>query len=364
MFVTKEKQKTAILLGASTESKEIILKSLVELERLADTADIKVVGICYQSFKEKTKATYIGSGKVEELKNLVSELKPDMVIVDEMIKGFQLRNLSEAVGVDVIDRYMLILDIFAKRATTAEGKLQVEIAKMKYNMSRISLIKENDERFRGGIGSKGPGEKKVEIEKRIYRNNLKILEDKLKEITKNRGVTRSKRTNNREKIVVIVGYTNAGKSTLLNALAKDNIYADDKLFATLETTTRKIYLDYKHYFLLIDTVGFINKLPHDLVEAFQSTLEEVKSADCILHVVDASDKNCIEQMNVTQGVLEKLEAQNIPKILVLNKTDCCQDMSIFESMNYVPISAKNNENLELLKQKISEILFPDFEYIV
>lgn len=361
----EKKERTAYLIGAGTESKSKLERSLVELERLADTAGIKVIGSIYQNFKEKTKATYIGSGKVEEIAKIVKELKPDIIIVDELLKSFQLRNLTEAFGIEVIDRYMLILEIFAQRAKTNEGKVQVEIAQMKYNMSRVSLMKEDDERFGGGgQGHRGPGESKIELEKRIYRNRLKQLEDKIKELTKQRELSRQKRRQNNEKLVAIVGYTNAGKSTLLNTLAKDNIYADDKLFATLDTTTRKIYLDYKHHFLITDTVGFINKLPHDLVEAFQATLEEARFADCILHVVDASDSDCLRNIEVTKSVLQSINADKIPTILVLNKIDKCEDLSMFEGLNYIKISAKNNENILQLKQAISKILFPDFDYIV
>ena len=193
------KLKTAILIGAGEQSRKELMRSTQELERLADTANIKTVAVVYQSFKEKTKATFIGSGKVDEVSQLVKELKPDLVIVDDMLKAFQLRNLSEAFGVEVIDRYMLILDIFAARAKTAEGKLQVEIAQMKYNMSRISLIKENDERFRGGAGGKGPGESKVELEKRIFRNKLKQLESKVVELKKQREIMRQRRKQNKER---------------------------------------------------------------------------------------------------------------------------------------------------------------------
>ena len=357
----EKKERRAILVGAGTESKEQLMRSLIELERLADTAGIQTLAMVTQTFKEKTKATFIGSGKVEEIAQMVKEQKANLVIMDEMLKGFQLRNLAEAFGVDVIDRYMLILDIFAQRAKTNEGKVQVEIAQMKYNMSRISLIKENDERFRGGPGSRGPGESKVELEKRIFRNKLKVLEEKVEELRKQRNLSRERRKQNQEKVVAIVGYTNAGKSTLLNALAKEDIYADDKLFATLDTTTRKIFLDYKHSFLLTDTVGFISKLPHDLVEAFQATLEEASSASCILHVVDCSDKYCLNHIEVTRNVLESIGAGNIPEILVLNKADMCDDFSKFDGMNYVKISAKKGENLEFLKNKIAGILFEDYE---
>lgn len=360
----KKKYKTAVLLGAGTESKETILTSLTELERLADTAGIKTLEMCYQSFKEQTKATYIGSGKVEEIAEVVKRVKPDVVIVDEMIKAFQLRNLAEAFGVDVIDRYMLVLDIFSQRAKTAEGKLQVEIAQLKYNISRISIIKEDAQRFRGGQGSRGPGEKATEIAKRAFKAKLQGLQDRVDELKKQRALSRNKRKNNNEKMVAIVGYTNSGKSTLLNAFAKDNIYADDKLFATLDTTTRKIYLDYKHSFLLTDTVGFISKLPHDLIEAFQATLEEACGADCILNVVDSSDKNALKHIEVTKNTLELVGAGSIPVIYVLNKSDSCEDFSRFEGLPYVKVSAKNGENLELLKQKIANILFPNFEYLV
>ncbi|MBQ8749987.1 MAG: GTPase HflX [Clostridia bacterium] len=349
----------AILVGASRDGKEEILKSLEELERLAETANIETLDYFYQTIKEITKATYIGSGKVIELKDFVNEKGADLIIFDEELSSFQLNNLEDICGVKVIDRSMLILDIFASRAKTSEGKLQVKLAQLKYTLPRSLAMNNSYGRFGGGVGMRGPGESEIELQKRIIKENILDIEAKIKTLKNQREVLRKKRKDSKEKLVAIVGYTNAGKSTLLNTMTKADVYADDKLFATLDTTTRKIFVSYDKRFLITDTVGFVSKLPHEFIEAFQATLEEANSADLILNVVDSSDKHYKEHLKVTNEVLEKIGAGNIPKLVVYNKVDQCQDSEILDDDNKIKISAKKNQSIDDLKQKIVGMLFED-----
>lgn len=356
-YDTKEDMKRAILVGASKEGKDAIIHSLKELERLAETAGIETVNYFFQSIKEITKATYIGSGKVLELKEFVEINNANLIIFDEELSGFQLNNLEEICGVKVIDRSMLILDIFAGRAKTSEGKLQVKLAQLKYTMPRSLALNNSYGRFGGGVGMRGPGESELELQKRIIRQSILDTEEKIRELKNYREMLRKKRQNSSEKLVAIVGYTNAGKSTLLNTMTKADVYADDKLFATLDTTTRKIFISYDKKFLLTDTVGFVSKLPHEFIEAFQATLEEANSADLILHVVDSSDVSYKEQIEVTNSVLEKIGAGQIPKLMVYNKIDECKDSEILNDDTLIKISAKNNSGIDMLKDKIVEKLF-------
>lgn len=355
----EKKKERAVLVGASTQSVEEILTSLNELERLAETAEVQTVGRFYQRIKEITKATYIGSGKALELRDCVKELDADLVIFDEELSGYQLNNLEEICGVRVVDRSMLILDIFASRATTAEGKLQVKLAQLKYTFPRSMAVNKSHDRFGGGVGMRGPGETEIERQSRIIKNEILLTQNKIKEIAQHREVLRRKRNNGKEKLVAIVGYTNAGKSTLLNTLTKAGVYADDKLFATLDTTTRKIFVDYNKQFLITDTVGFVSKLPHEFVEAFKATLEEAKDADLIINLVDASDVNYENHIAVTDEVLEKIGAGNIPKIVVYNKVDKCYSESILNDDAKIKISASKNKGINELKQVIVDALFPE-----
>lgn len=357
LFTTQEQKQGAILVGCSPLKKEDIEKSLEELARLAETANIDTLGTLSQSIKEITKATYLGSGKVLELKEMVNETKADLIIFDEELSGIQLNNLEEACGVKVIDRAMLILDIFAGRATTSEGKLQVKLAQLKYTMPRSMAFNSSYGRFGGGVGMRGPGESELELRKRIIRDNILDTQAKIKELEMHRNILRKKRQDSKEKLVAIVGYTNAGKSTLLNTMTKAGVYADDKLFATLDTTTRKIFVDLNKQFLITDTVGFISKLPHEFIEAFKATLEEASDADLIIHLVDASDKDYLSQMEVTNEVLGKIGASDIPKLVVFNKIDKCTNDDILNCKDCIKISAKSNKGIDELKQTVIKKLY-------
>ena len=352
--VPKEK---AILVGVSFNKTVVDTeKALWELKSLADTAGLEVVGIAFQNIKEHTPATLIGSGKVEEIAQLVESLGADVVVLDCELTGSQLSNISEEVGAKVIDRSILILDIFAGRATTNEGRLQVQLAQLKYTLPRISGISGTSGRYgSGGVGMRGPGETKLELDRRVIKENIYKLERKIEEIRNQRHLRQQNRKVNRKKSVAIVGYTNAGKSTLMNLITKAGIYADDKLFATLETTTRSLWLQNGQEVLLTDTVGFIDKLPHAFVEAFAATLEEAASADLLIVVVDITDPEYERQMEVVSGVLKDLGADKIPQIVAYNKCDKLENVKI--PKGGIAISAKKNVGIEELKNKVGEILF-------
>lgn len=356
MQETKEVKKKAVLVGADFCGLQKIEESLYELKGLADTAEIEVVGFLSQPLKEITAATYIGSGKVEELKELVSSTGADLVIFDEQLIGSQIRNLEDETGVKVIDRAMLILDIFATRAKTSEGKLQVELAQLKYSLPRINAYSGSAGRFgSGGVGMRGPGESKIELNKRFIKEKILALTKETEKLSSQRELLRRSRNKNQTKLVSIVGYTNAGKSTLLNLMSKSDVYADDKLFATLDTTTRKIFLDYNKQFLLTDTVGFISKLPHEFIEAFKATLEEAAQSDLIILLVDSSDRQYEKHIEVAHDVLAKIGAGDIPVITVFNKSDKCENFVVPEGA--LSISAKKNEGIDELRNKISVMLF-------
>ena len=354
---TKTKKEKAVLMGISFDTVENVKEELTELEGLAMTAGVEVVGYCHQNIKVITPATLIGKGKVEELKQEVEETEADIVIFDCELTGSQISNLVEELGVKVIDRSILILDIFAGRATTNEGKLQVELAQLKYTLPRLSGISGSSGRFgSGGVGMRGPGETKLELDKRVIKEKINKLEKEIDILKSRRDLRNANRKKNSAKIVAIVGYTNAGKSTLMNLITKANVYADDKLFATLETTTRSLWLDNGKEILLTDTVGFIDKLPHAFIDAFASTLNEVKDADLILHVVDITNKEYKKHINVVNSVLKDLGVENTPVIMVYNKIDAKKQP--FEAINdAILISARKNIGIEKLKNAIIEKLF-------
>lgn len=348
-YSTKQEQESAILVGVIYRNKEDVNAQLKELERLAETAGVKVLGKTYQLIREVTPATLIGEGKVQEVLELLKQTGANLVIFDEELSGSQAKNLSEIFDCKVIDRITLILDIFAGRAISNEGKLQVQLAQLKYNLPRLASIQGTSGRFgSGGVGMRGPGETKLELNKRIAQDNILKLEKEIAKIKQAREVQKKNRNTSGVFKVAIVGYTNAGKSTLLNLISKAGIYADDKLFATLDTTSRNVYLDYGKKIVLTDTVGFISKLPHNLVDAFASTLEEAKDADLILHVIDASNADYTKQIEVVEEVLKQ---NNItaPIIKVYNKCDMVQDTTNFDG---VCISAKKNIGIDVLKQEI------------
>lgn len=339
-------QERAVLVGMDNDEG---YDTLEELNELAKTAGALVVGKVRVRRRTIDNATYVGSGKANELSLMGSELEADLFIFDDELSAIQLRTLEETLGARVIDRTTLILDIFAARATSREGKLQVELAQMRYRLPRLIGQGQVLSRLGGGIGTRGPGEKKLEIDRRRIRRRVFELETELSEIEKQRGLRRESRKANRIPLVALVGYTNAGKSTMLNALTDSNVLAEDKLFATLDPVVRKITLSGGTEALLSDTVGFINKLPHDLVEAFKSTLEEVSNSDLILQVVDISCPYHEKQMRVVDGVLESLHAADIPRIIVFNKADAVPSCNLpAESENRLNVSALRGTGIEKL----------------
>ena len=339
-------QERAVLVGMDNDEG---YDTLEELNELAKTAGALVVGKVRVRRRTIDNATYVGSGKANELSLMGSELEADLFIFDDELSAIQLRTLEETLGARVIDRTTLILDIFAARATSREGKLQVELAQMRYRLPRLIGQGQVLSRLGGGIGTRGPGEKKLEIDRRRIRRRVFELETELSEIEKQRGLRRESRKANRVPLVALVGYTNAGKSTMLNALTDSNVLAEDKLFATLDPVVRKITLSGGTEALLSDTVGFINKLPHDLVEAFKSTLEEVSNSDLILQVVDISCPYHEKQMRVVDGVLESLHAADIPRIIVFNKADAIPSCDLpAESEIRLNVSALRGTGIEKL----------------
>jgi len=339
-------QERAVLVGMDNDEG---YDTLEELNELAKTAGALVVGKVRVRRRTIDNATYVGSGKANELSLMGSELEADLFIFDDELSAIQLRTLEETLGARVIDRTTLILDIFAARATSREGKLQVELAQMRYRLPRLIGQGQVLSRLGGGIGTRGPGEKKLEIDRRRIRRRVFEFETELSEIEKQRGLRRESRKANRIPLVALVGYTNAGKSTMLNALTDSNVLAEDKLFATLDPVVRKITLSGGTEALLSDTVGFINKLPHDLVEAFKSTLEEVSNSDLILQVVDISCPYHEKQMRVVDGVLESLHAADIPRIIVFNKADAIPSCDLpAESENRLNVSALRGTGIEKL----------------
>lgn len=332
-------------------------QSLLELEELAKTAQAEVQAKVIQRRETYDKATCIGSGRLEEITAFCKENETELLIFDNELTATQTRNIEEITQIRAIDRTTLILDIFAMRARSKEGRLQVELAQQKYRLPRLAGMGTVLSRLGGGIGTRGPGETRLESDKRHIRRRIQTLEDELAEVEKQRSLRRQRRKKDNVISVAIVGYTNAGKSTLLNALTNAGVLAEDKLFATLDPTARALTLPDDRTVLLIDTVGLIRRLPHHLVEAFQSTLEEASNADLILHVCDASNDNIMEQIEVTEQLLGELGCGDIPVIKVFNKCDCLLEYPNFPAEeNSVAISAKTGYGFNVLLQKIAETL--------
>ncbi len=351
--VTQAEPERAVLVGIDNDDG---YDTLEELKALADTAGVNVVHVERQRKRPVDNGTYVGSGKADELRLIGSATEADVFIFDDELTAIQIRNLESILGTPVIDRTMLILDIFASRATTREGKLQVELSQLKYRLPRLLGVGVAMSRQgASGVGMRGPGEKKLEIDRRRIHRRIYELEQELKEVEKQRTVRRAVRRKSEVPVVALVGYTNAGKSTLLNALSNSDVLAEDKLFATLDPVVRSITLPNGTPCLISDTVGFINKLPHELVQAFRSTLEEVRDADLILHVVDASCPYYEVQMRVTEQVLESLGAGNTPYIEVYNKCDL-PDAVPGRRENAVPISARTGRGLDALLARVEQEL--------
>lgn len=327
--------------------------SIDELEQLADTAGAEVIAKLIQKRDKPEKATYIGSGKLEELKEFAQANDADLLIFDCELSPSQQRNIENETDVRVIDRTTLILDIFAARARSGEGKIQVELAQLKYTLPRLGGKGTEMSRLGGGIGTRGPGETKLESDRRHIRRRIQSLEEELAEIAKRRENLRVRRRKDGVETVAIVGYTNAGKSTLMNALTDAGVLAENKLFATLDPTSRALTLPDGRQVMLVDTVGLVRRLPHHLVEAFRSTLEEAANASVILNICDASDECCVEHLAVTEQLLNSLGCDKIPVIPVLNKCDLCSDGFILPSQGkFIMISAKNAVGLDNLLAQI------------
>lgn len=359
MIELKQVKEKVILVGVSTDDHDDTEKSLDELEELASTAGAVTVGRVVQNLSQIHPVTYVGKGKLDEIKDLLWETEATGIICDDELSPIQLGNMEDALNTKIMDRTLIILDIFANRASTNEGKIQVELAQLKYRQSRLVGLGKSLSRLGGGIGTRGPGEKKLEMDRRLIKGRIAQLNRELKDVKRHREVTREQRSRNQVPVIAIVGYTNAGKSTLLNTLTGADVLEEDKLFATLDPTTRNLKLPSKQEVLLTDTVGFIRKLPHHLIEAFKSTLEEAKYADIILHVVDASNPQMDEQMYIVYEILMNLEVKNKPVITAFNKQDKVDGEVIlrdFKADHVVNISAKTGEGLENLQNVIEEVL--------
>lgn len=364
-FETLEKRERAILVAVEFNDETDVECSLNELEELAETAGADTVGRLIQKREAVHPGTYIGKGKIEELQELIYRLRADIVVCDDELLPAQLGNLQEELQVKVIDRTVMILDIFAAHARTSEGKLQVELAQLRYRASRLVGLRQSLSRLGGGIGTRGPGEKKLEMDRRLIKERISILNRQLKEVVKNRETMRRQRTRSAAPTVAIVGYTNAGKSTLLNTLTESNVLEEDKLFATLDPTTRGLTLADGQKILFTDTVGFISKLPHTLIQAFRSTLEEAKYADMILHVVDASNPDYDMQMEVVYDTLRELGVGDKPVLTAFNKMDLVkpeekEDWKDLKSDVVLQISAKKKIGLEALLEQIEKLLKAGF----
>ena len=357
-YETKEIVEKVVLLGVDLgdDTKE----SMKELAELVDTAGATVLDSIIQSRERMHPGTYIGKGKIEEVKDRVIELGATGVVCDDELTPAQLRNLEDLLDTKVMDRTMVILDIFAKRATTSEGKIQVELAQLKFSSARLVGLRSSLSRLGGGIGTRGPGEKKLEMDRRLIHERISQLKAELKKVENHRDLIRKSRDENLAFNVAIVGYTNAGKSTLLNKLTDANILAEDKLFATLDPTTRKLKLGSGQEILVTDTVGFIRKLPHHLIEAFKSTLEEAKYANLLIHMVDASNEEASSQMLVVYDTLKSLDVVDKDIITVFNKTDLMEEnMELprdFHADKVLKMSAKTGEGIEDLKKTVEDIL--------
>lgn len=360
MYNTEEEAEKVILVGIDCDNNEFDAEScLDELEELAKTAGAICVGKMIQKREGVHKAHYLGKGKLEELKNYIQEVNATGIICDDELTANQMKNMEKILETKIMNRTLLILDIFASRAYSAEGKVQVELAQLKYSLSHLVGQGKNLSRLGGGIGTRGPGEKKLETDRRNISDRISELNRELKEIEKHRQVLREKRIKSKVPVIALAGYTNAGKSTLMNTLTNAGVLAEDKLFATLDTTTRKVKLSSGAEYLFTDTVGFIQKLPHHLIKAFKATLEEVKYADVILHIVDASNPAREQQMKTVYETLEDLGCGEKPVITVFNKTDREVELPLpkdSRSMESVSISAKYNKGTENLLEKVEEII--------
>lgn len=359
LYEIEDALERVLLIGVSEQDGDDAEDSLEELAELVHTAGAQVVGTLIQKRERIHPGTYVGTGKVAEIAELLRTTGATGIVCDDELTPAQLKNLENMLDTKIMDRTLIILDIFAARATTSEGKIQVELAQLKYRLSRLSGLGRSLSRLGGGIGTRGPGEKKLEMDRRLINSRVAQLNRELKEVQMHREITRAQRKRTGIPVVAIVGYTNAGKSTLLNKLTNADVLEEDKLFATLDPTTRILELGKNQEVLMTDTVGFIRKLPHHLIQAFRSTLEEAKYADIILHVVDASNPQMDKQMHIVYETLRELEVTGKKVITAFNKTDrtdISQPLLDFKADKTLHISAKTGEGLEKLKEDLEELL--------
>lgn len=359
MHENKKIEERVILVGVSEQDGDDAEDSLEELGELVRTAGASAVGAVVQKLERRHPGTYVGTGKVQEIRELIIETDATGVVCDDELTPAQLRNLTDLLDVKVMDRTLVILDIFAGRASTSEGKIQVELAQLRYEMTRLAGYGRSMSRLGGGIGTRGPGEKKLEMDRRLIANRISQLKRELAEVIQHREVMRSRRMRGNQPVAAIVGYTNAGKSTLLNTLTDADVLEMDALFATLDPTTRLLKLSGKQEILLTDTVGFIRKLPHHLIDAFRSTLEEAKYADYIIHVVDASNPQMEKQMYIVYETLRKLQIEQKPILTLFNKQDLIVEPEALHDARAdytLRISAKTGAGLNEVKQTLETML--------
>ena len=365
-YENEQMEEKVILVGVSEQEGDDAEDSLAELAELVRTAGAVVVGTLMQKRESIHPGTYVGTGKVDEIAQLLTITGATGIVCDDELSPAQMKNLEAILATKVMDRTLIILDIFAARATTSEGKIQVELAQLKYRLSRLSGFGKSMSRLGGGIGTRGPGEKKLEMDRRLINDHIAQLNRELKEVVKHRDITRARRQKNDIPVVAIVGYTNAGKSTLLNHLTDAKVLEEDKLFATLDPTTRLLALDGHQQVLLTDTVGFIRKLPHHLIEAFKSTLEEAKYADYIFHVVDASNPQMDKQMHIVYETLDRLGVKNKKMVTLFNKMDQRTEdepLQDFRADHILMISAACNRGIDEIKALLQELLREDKVYV-
>ncbi len=362
--IIMDEEYRAILVGVQLD--EDISYSMEELWALAEAAGVEVAGEMIQNKERPNTATYIGKGKVDELAELCTNMGTDSVIFNDELSGMQLRNLEDKLGVRVVDRTILILDIFASRAVSKEGKLQVELAQLQYRLPRLTGFGKSLSRLGAGIGTRGPGEKKLETDRRHISKRMDEIKKELLEVKSNRNTQRARRLKSEIPVVALVGYTNSGKSALMNRLLQmtekeeKNVFEKDMLFATLDTAQRNVKLDTNHEFILIDTVGFVSKLPHSLIRAFKATLEEVTYADLLLHVVDVSYSDHDFHINVTNQVLKEIGAGAKDKLMIYNKIDIAQEMSLpHNGEEILYVSATRGDHIESLIERIKVKIFSD-----
>ncbi|MCI8377794.1 MAG: GTPase HflX [Lachnospiraceae bacterium] len=359
LYDTAQREERIILAAVAVTGEDDTWESLDELEELGQTAGAVTVAKVVQNRDRVHSGTYLGKGKIQEIKELITSSNADCVVCDDELTPAQYHNLQEMLDVKVIDRTVMILDIFAGRASTSEGKLQVELAQLRYRASHLIGGRSELSRLGGGIGTRGPGEQKLEMDRRLIKERITFVKRELAKVQRNRELTRKKRLENPVPVIAIVGYTNAGKSTLLNNLTGAGVLSEDKLFATLDPTTRRLEMENGEEMLFTDTVGFIRKLPHHLIQAFRSTLEEAKYADVILHVVDCSNSDMDMQMQTVYDTLQELEVGDKPILTAFNKIDLVsqeQPLKDLHADKTVRISAKQNTGIEEMLGLLSDML--------